>query len=152
MIDEVLNKAAAVELFEGEAVLIGNADAVPFYRAVELFGEWAAAFIDKCMETSSYFKSGMDYGGWGACSSEHPFTNFFYKSGFLKLVEQHNYLHIIEAHKESSGGQLIDRYTEERVRRLEEREAEEDRKRAERRAKRAAAKAARESKEKVQAH
>lgn len=151
MIDEALNKAAAVELFEGEAVLIGSDDAVPFYRAVELFGEWAAAFIDKCMETRSYFESGIDYGGWGECSSEHPFTKFFYRSGFLKLVKEHNYLHIIKAHKESSSGQLIDRYTEEGIRRLEEREAEEVRVRAERRAKRAAAREAK-AKEKVQAH
>ncbi|MDE7332158.1 MAG: hypothetical protein K2O16_07935 [Lachnospiraceae bacterium] len=148
MIDEVLNKAAAVELFEGEAVLIGSDDAVPFYRAVELFGEWAAAFINECREKRAYFEIGRDYSGWGACNDERPFTEYFYKTGFLKLVQEHNYLHIIKAHNESRGGQLIDRYTEARLRRLDEREAEEERRRAERKAKRAAAKAARETAEK----
>ena len=73
------------------------------------------------------------------------------KIAFVGSTGAGKYLHIIKAHKESSSGQLIDRYTEESIRRLEEREAEEERGRAERRAKRAAAREAK-AKEKVQAH
>lgn len=145
MISEVLNKTAAVELFEKEAILFGTSDVVPFYRAIELFGEEAAAFFDRTIKFDGYLKDGEDWNAWGACSDERPITNYLYRAGFLKLVTEHNYLRVIKAHKESEGGRIFDRYWEERERRLEEREAEEERKRAERKAKRAAAKAAREA-------
>ncbi len=150
MIDEVLNKAAAVELFEKEAVLFGTSDVVPFYRAIELFGEEAAMFFDRTIKFEGYLEGGKDWNAWGACTDERPMTNYLYKAGFLKLVTEHNYLRVIKAHKESEGGHIFDRYWEERNRRLEEREAEEERKRAERKAKRAAAKAAREAAKKEQ--
>lgn len=146
MINEVLNKAAAVELFEKEAILFGTSDVVPFYRAVELFGEEAAIFIEENMGYG-YLKFGDDFSGWGACSDERPFTSYLYKTGFLKLVTEHNYLRVVKAHKESEAGKIIDRYEEERVRRIEEADAEEERKRAERKAKRAAAKAAKKEQE-----
>lgn len=38
---DILNKAQVQELFEKEAVLMGDNDAVPFRRAIELFGEQA---------------------------------------------------------------------------------------------------------------
>ena len=60
MIDEVLNKAAAIELFESEAVLLGQSDVVPFYRAVELFGEEAAAFFDRNVSLEGYMEGGRD--------------------------------------------------------------------------------------------
>ncbi len=148
MIDEVLNKAAAIELFESEAVLLGQSDVVPFYRAVELFGEEAAAFFDRNVSLEGYMEGGRDWNGMGACSMERPFTEYLYKAGFLKLVTEHNYLRVIKANKESEGGHILDRYSEERSRRLEEAEAEEERKRAERKAKRAATKSAREAAEK----
>ena len=47
MADKVLNKAEAVELFENEAILFGTSDVIPFYRAIELFGEEAAAFFSE---------------------------------------------------------------------------------------------------------
>ena len=150
MIDKTLSKAEAVELFEKEAVLFGTSDAIPFYRAIELFGEAAAAFFDENIKWEGYLKGGEDWNGMGACSDERPVTNYLYKAGFLKLVTEHNYLYVIKAHKESEGGHIFDRYWGERVRRLEEREAEEERKRAERKAKRAAAKAAREATKKEQ--
>ncbi|MDE7131325.1 MAG: hypothetical protein K2O65_05955 [Lachnospiraceae bacterium] len=150
MINEVLNKDAAVELFEREAILMGENNVVPFYRAVELFGEEAAIFFDRNMGYGNYLKFGGDYSGWGACSIERPFTSYLYKAGFLKLVTEHNYLRIIKAHKESEAGNILDRYEEERSRRIDERDAEEERKRAERKAKRAAAKAAREAAKKEQ--
>lgn len=148
MIDEVLNKAAAVELFEKEAILFGTSDVVPFYRAIELFGEEAAAFFDENIKWEGYLKGGEDWNAWGACTDERPITNYLYKAGFLKLVTEHNYQLVIKAHSESEGGHIFDRYWEERSRRIEEAEAEEERKRAERKAKRAAAKAAREAAEK----
>lgn len=148
MIDEVLNKAAAVELFEKEAILFGTSDVVPFYRAIELFGEEAAAFFDENIKWEGYLKGGEDWNAWGACTDKRPITNYLYKAGFLKLVTEHNYQLVIKAHSESEGGHIFDRYWEERSRRIEEAEAEEERKRAERKAKRAAAKAAREAAEK----
>ena len=145
MIQEVLNKAAAVELFEKEAVLFGTSDVVPFYRAIELFGEAAAAFFDRTIKTDGYLEGGADWNAWGACTDDRPMTNYLYKAGFLKLVTEHNYLCVIKAHAESEGGRIFDRYWEERCRRIDEMDAEEERKRAERKAKRAAAKAAREA-------
>lgn len=148
MIDEVLNKTAAIELFEKEAILMGQSDVIPFYRAVEFFGEEAARFLDKNAFFDGYVKCGTDWNGMGACSDERPFTSYLYKAGFLKLVTEHNYLRIIKAHKESEAGKLLDRYAEERSRRIDELDAEQERKRAERKAKRAAAKAAREAERK----
>lgn len=150
MINEVLNKAAAVELFEKESILFGTSDAVPFYRAIELFGEEAAAFFDENIKWEGYLKGGEDWNAWGACTDKRPIMNYLYKAGFLKLVTEHNYQLVIKAHSESEGGHIFDRYWEERSRRIEEAEAEEERKRAERKAKRAAAKAAREASQKEQ--
>lgn len=150
MIDEVLNKTAAVELFEKEAILFGTSDAVPFYRAIELFGEEAAAFFSENIKWEGYLKGGEDWNAWGACTDKRPMTNYLYKAGFLKLVTEHNYMLVIKAHNESEGGHIFDRYWEERNRRIDERDAEEERKRAERKAKRAAAKAAREAAKKEQ--
>jgi hypothetical protein len=45
--DKVLNKEETVELFEKEAILFGTSDVIPFYRAIELFGEEAAGFFYK---------------------------------------------------------------------------------------------------------
>lgn len=150
MIQEVLNKAAAVELFEKEAILLGTSDVVHFYRAIELFGEEAARFLDENAFIDGYVNCGVDWNGMGACSVERPFTSYLYKAGFLKIVTEHNYLRVIKAHKESEGGQIFDKYREERERRLDELDAENERKRAERKAKRAAAKAAREAAKKEQ--
>ncbi len=150
MINEVLNKAAAIELFEKEAILFGTSDVVPFYRAIELFGEEAAIFFDENIKWEGYLKGGEDWNAWGACTDKRPMTNYLYKAGFLKLVTEHNYMLVIKAHNESEGGHIFDKYWEERIRRIDERDAEEERKRAERKAKRAAAKAAREAAKKEQ--
>lgn len=119
LIEKVLNKTAAIELFEREAILFGQSDAVPFYRAVELFGEEAAIFFDKNIKFGGYLEGGRDYNTWGACSDERPSTNYLYKAGFLKLVTEHNYLLVVKAHKESEGGHILDRYGEERRKRVE---------------------------------
>ena len=145
MIEEMLSKAAAVELFEKEAILFGTSDAVPFYRAIELFGEEAARFFDENIRFEGYLEGGIDWNSWGACTDERPMRNYLYKAGFLKLVTEHNYLRVIKTHNESEGGHIFDRYWEERSRKLDEADAEAERKRAEKKAKRAAAKAAREA-------
>lgn len=150
MTDKVLNKEETVELFEKEAILFGTSDVIPFYRAIELFGEEAAAFFSENIKWEGYLKGGEDWSAWGACTEKRPITNYLYKAGFLKLVTEHNYQIVIKAHGESEGGRIFDRYWEERDRRIEEQDAEEERKRAERRAKRAAAKAAREAAKKEQ--
>lgn len=148
-ITKVMNKAEATELFEKEAVLLTNCDAIPFYRAAELFGEEAGVFFDRYIG-SEYLTLGRDYSGLGACTSERPFVEYLYKPGFLKLVTEHNYWIILKAHEESEGGRIIDKYKEERRRRIDEQDAENERKRAERKAKRAAAKAEREAAKKEQ--
>ncbi len=145
MIDKVLNKAEAVELFEKEAILFDTSDVIPFYRAIELFGEDAAAFFSENIKWEGYLKGGEDWNAWGACTEKRPITNYLYRAGYLKLVTEHNYQIVIKAHSESEGGRIFDRYWEERNHRIKEWDAEEERKRAERRAKRAAAKAAREA-------
>lgn len=149
MIDKVLNKAEAIELFEKEAVLFGANDAIPFYRAAELFGEEAGVFFDRCVG-GEYFTPGCDYNSLGAGGSERPFVDYLYKAGFFKLVTEHNYWLILKAHEKSEGGRIIDRYKEEYGRRIDELDAENERKRAERKAKRAATKSAREAAKKEQ--
>ena len=145
-ITKTLNKAEATELFEKEAILIGHDNAIPFYRAVELFGEWAAEFIDRCMEEHSYLDFGRDYSGWGL-SEGRPYTEYFYKPGFMKLGCEYNDLQIVKVYEESESGQLIDKYTAECSRRRDVREVEEERKKAEHKAKRAAARAAKKGQE-----
>ena len=149
-ITKVLNIAEATELFEKEAILFDTSDVVPFYRAIELFGEAAAAFFDRTIKFEGYLDGGADWNAWGSCTDDRPMTNYLYKAGFMKLVTEHNYLCVIKAHAESEGGRIFDRYWEERSRRIDEMDAEEERKRAERKAKRAAAKAAREAAKKEQ--
>lgn len=63
------------------------------------------------------------------------------KPGFLKVVSEHNYFIALQKHKESNGGQLIDKYFEERYRRMKEQDEADRKKAEERKAKRAAARA-----------
>lgn len=116
----MLNKAEAIELFKKEAVLFGKNDVVPFYRAVDLFGEEAAAFFDRTIKYNGFLESGIDWNTWGACTDERPMTDYLYIAGFLKLVTEHNYLRVIKAHKESESGQILDRYREGSKRRIKE--------------------------------
>lgn len=141
MIDKVLSKAATVELFEKEAILFGTSDVIPFYRAIELFGEEAAAFFDENIKWNECLKGGEDWNAWGAYTDKRPITNCLYKTGFLKLVTEHNYQLVIKAHSESEGGRIFDKYWKERNRKIDELDAEEERKRTKRKAKCAVAKA-----------
>lgn len=144
-ITNMLSREEAVELFEKEAILMGTSNTVPFFRAIELFGEEAAEFFSESIGYDGYLKIGDDWNLWGACTERKPATRYLYKAGFLKLVTEHNYFLTIKAHEESEGGHIFDRYWEERSRKIDEADAEEERKRAERKAKRAAAKATKEA-------
>lgn len=86
-----LNKEQAESLFAREAILIGANDVIPEHRIVELFGEWAGAFIEKTLSLDGYMTAGKDWNGAGACSAEEPFIHVFYRSGFFKIVSKHNY-------------------------------------------------------------
>lgn len=140
MIDKVLSKAAAIELFEKEAILFDTMDAVPLYRAIELFGEEAAAFFDENIKWKGYLRGGEDWNAWGMGTEKRQVMCYLYKNGFLKLVTEHNHQLAIKAHNESEGGRIFDKYWKERNRKIDELDAEEECKRTERKAKRATAK------------
>lgn len=140
MIDKLLSKAAAIELFEKEAILFDTMDAVPLYRAIELFGEEAAAFFDENIKWKGYLRGGEDWNTWGMGTEKRQVMYYLYKNGFLKLVTEHNHQLAIKAHSESEGGRIFDKYWKERNRKIDELDAEEERKRTERKAKRATAK------------
>lgn len=136
IIEKMLNKAEANKLFENEAILFGETNGVPYYRVVELFGEMAAVFIEKNQKYNGYLKPGTDYNSWGDCT-----ISCLYRSGFMKIVTEHNITLAKQRHFNSQGGQLIDKYFEERYRRMEEQDEADRKKAEERKAKRAAARA-----------
>ena len=140
-----LNKEQAESLFAREAILIGANDVIPEHRIVELFGEWAGAFIEKTLSLDGYMTAGKDWNGAGACSAEEPFIHVFYRSGFFKIVSKHNYRLTVQAHRLSEGGKVMDEQWRLRSERLEAAEAEEARKQEERRTKRAAARKAKQA-------
>lgn len=119
MIKELLNKGQAEALFQKEAVMMGNSDAVPYFRMVELFGEPAARFMERSQRGDGYLAPGKDWNGAGACSAERPFMRYLYKPGFMKVVSEHNYLLTCEEHQNSEGGRLIDQIFHERSKRLD---------------------------------
>lgn len=137
-----LNKEQAAALFDAEAILFGETNGIPEHRVVELFGEWAGAFIEKTLCLDGYLAAGKDWNGAGACSDEEPFIHYFYRSGFYKIVSKHNYRLTVQAHRSSEGGRIMDTQWERRRIEMEAAEAEEERKRKERKAKREAARKA----------
>lgn len=141
IIEKMLNKTETNELFENEAILLCGQNAIPYYRVVELFGEMAAVFIESNQKYNGYLAGGLDYNSCGACTEERPMLSYLLKPGFLKVVSEHNYFIALQKHKESNGGQLIDKYFEERYRQMEEQEEADRKKAEERKAKRAAARA-----------
>lgn len=50
----MLNNNQVKALFEKEAILIGSKDAVPAYRAAELFGAAAAEFVEHLGSNGTY--------------------------------------------------------------------------------------------------
>ena len=60
----MLNNSQVKEIFEREAILIGTSDGVPYYRAVELFGQEAADFAKRLCSNqggASMYGIGEDY-------------------------------------------------------------------------------------------
>ncbi|MBR2310512.1 MAG: hypothetical protein IKA47_08290 [Oscillospiraceae bacterium] len=135
-IKHTLNKAQADALFLENAVAIGGRDVVFDYKAAEIFGDDVCAWAESCMKFEGYINSGKDYGVWGSGS------NYFCKSGFDKLVSQHNHLICLSEYKASDGGKIWDELWAARRAHLAALDAEEDRKREERKAKRAASRKA----------
>lgn len=117
--NKMINKSEAMEIFEKEAVLLGSEDVLPFYKAIDIFGELAAIFIDDNMKHNGYLVGGTDWNSIGACTKSRPSIDYFYKSGFLKLVSEYNYLISIEEHKHSKGGAIYNQYMDQRSRLLD---------------------------------
>lgn len=112
MINKILNQMEALKIFEDEAILLNGNDVMPFYKAVELFGEEAAIFLNENISINGYLKSGIDYNGIGG--DDENFIHYLYKSGFFKIVTKHNHLLVIKAHKKSNGGHIWDKYWKRR--------------------------------------
>lgn len=152
MIENTLNKAQADELFSREAVLFGMKEGVPEYRIAELFGEQVSTWVEGRMKFKGYLVGGEDYNAWGSCGEDRPMVNYFYRSGFHKIVSEHNYQVTVQRHRASEGGAIVDALWKAREDRLAAQDAEAERKRQERREKRAATrKAKQEAAEKVSA-
>lgn len=117
--DNTINKTDAMEIFAKESIFLGGEDVLPFYKAIDIFGEMAAVFIDDNMGCEKSLKGGVDYNALGACSESRPVMYYFYKSGFLKLVSEHNYLLSIEDYQSNKGGNIFDKYIEQRRNRLD---------------------------------
>lgn len=90
---------------------------------VELFGEPAARFIDRCTHYKGYMEPGTDFNGSGSCAPDDPCLNYYYFTGFLKVVSDHNHRLQVIAHRQSEGGKVWDRVWEERCKRLDAEDA-----------------------------
>ena len=151
-INETISKKTADALFDDEAILFGNANWIPEYRIVELFGEWAAAFIEKHICYNGYMVERVDY-----CdvrndnSNVHSKIRFCSRAGFNKIVSEHNYRVCFEAHRTSEAGKIVDALWQARLDRLSAADAENRREREERKAKRAAARRTKSEAEEVTA-
>lgn len=131
MITTLLSKEAAEQLFTEEAIIMSGtgAEGIAQYRIVELFGEPAAAFMERNIKAEGYLIGGKDYNATGAATIDRPMIYYLYKPGFYKVVAEHNYLLSLQAHKASEGGAIVNALWRDR----EERLAAEEAKRAERR-------------------
>ncbi len=144
MIDYALNKAQADELFDQNAVMMGEygTNVIYNYKVAEIFGETIFTWAERAMHSEhAYIKGGEDWNTWGDCGCD-----YFYRSGFRKIVSQHNYLVSMEQYKASEGGKLCEALREARRKEYAAADAEEERKYQERRAKAKAAREARAAK------
>ena len=141
-INYTLNRQAAEDLFEDEAILFGEINGVPEFRIVEIFGEWAGVFVEQNLSFGGYLEGGRDWNGWGDCGQERPMLHYLYRRGFLKIVSEHNYRLTLQAHRSSEAGKVVDHLWQLRREAQEAADREEERKRAERKAKRDAARRA----------
>ena len=148
MIEHTLNRQQADELFDREAILLGKCNGIPEYRIVELFGEWAATFIESNIHYNGYLNGGEDWNGWGDCSTEKPMLRFLYRAGLYKVVSEHNYNLMLAGHRSSAAGRVVDAQWQRRHEEMEAAEAEDERKRQELKSKIAAARKAKEETQK----
>lgn len=125
MIEGYLSKAKATELFEQECMVQYGDDAVPEYRIAELFGLDAARWIERHIHADGFLIPGRDWNASGSCEPGDPFLHYFYLSGFMKIVSEHNRRVHVAAHTSSEAGRAVDAIWEERSRLLDEKDAEE---------------------------
>lgn len=93
---------------------------VPYYRVIDLFGEQAARFIARHQSHDGWLQAGRDWNGFGECSEERPLINYLYKSGFIKVVSEHNYLLLCKEQQSSDGQKLFGRCFEENFKYLDD--------------------------------
>lgn len=124
MIKEPLNREAAEQIFQQEAICFGCIDAIPQYRVIELFGEHIAYFMEKNMKQKGLLDIGRDCGLIGYGTEERPLLTYFVKEGFMKIVSEHNYLCVIAAHAESDAGRLADELRRKTIERIDREDAE----------------------------
>ena len=136
-IEYAMNKAQSDEVFNANAVMMSGRDVIFDYKIYELFGSEACAWAESCMHHQGYLDWGKDCNTWGDGD-----CNYFYKSGYEKLVSRHNYCTSLAEYKDSEGGRVWDGLWQARSERMEAAEAEGERKKEERKAKRAAARKA----------
>lgn len=145
-IEYAMNKAQADEVFAANAVMMSGRDVIFDYKIAELFGAEACAWAERCMHHEGYLDWGKECNSWGDCG-----CNYFYKSGYDKLVSWHNYHVCFVEYKASEGGKVWDDLWQARHQRMEALGAEEERKRKERKAKREAARKAKQEAQEVTA-
>ena len=138
MIETMLTKAQAEELFNQNCALFFSDDGVMEHRVIELFGE---SMIDKLL---SGMEPGRDYNGAGSCAPNDPCLTYLYKRGFFKIVAAHNHRLQIKEHRNSEAGKALDAARKKISDELDRLDAEDERKRRERAEKRKAARKARE--------
>ena len=88
----MLNCAQVKALFEQEAILIGSHDAVPEYRAIELFGKKAVDFAETRSQAGRWFTC--------FCSGGNVLTYLTY-AGFQQAASYANVQMICAGKKDS---------------------------------------------------
>lgn len=89
---EFLNRERAEEIFNTESLYLSGGNVIPCYRVIELFGDWAKKFIFEN-------RGDIESNAWGDCH-ERPMIFYLYKSGFMKVVAERNYLLMADEIKE----------------------------------------------------
>lgn len=124
IITKPLSREEAATIFAENAVFLGKADAIGAHRMVELFGEPAARWIERNTHHGGYLIPGTDYNASGSCAPDDPCLDYYYLSGFLKVVSNHNHRLQVSAHIQSEGGAIWDDVWEERCARLAAQDAQ----------------------------
>lgn len=126
IITKPLSRAEATAIFDENAVFLGISDAIEIHRIVELFGEPAARFIEKNTCFNGWLEGGKDYNASGSCTPDDPCLRYYYFTGFLKVVSNHNHRLQVIAHSQSEGGAVWDKVWDERINALSALDAQHD--------------------------